>query len=377
MSFPATASASRPHFMMLDALRGVAALIVILYHVFEAFATSPADQMLNHGYLAVDFFFMLSGFVMCYAYDGRFRAGMKMRTFFKRRLIRLHPMLIAGCVLGVVAFLVQGGVKWSGEQVEHVAVVVAMILTLLMIPAMPGSLAEVRGNGEMFPLNGPVWSLFFEYIGYVIYAVVLRRLSVRFLAAFVALMGAALLWAAVGNLSGYGHIGMGWTLADHNFIGGMLRLMFSFSAGLLLSRLYRPRRFRYGFAACMGLLLIFLPMPHLGVNWLNGLYDALVVIAVFPLIVWLGAGTAVSGRRSDALCRWLGDISYPVYVIHYPAMYLFYAWVWAEELTFSHAWPVAAAIFFGVIILASAFLRYYDKPVRRWLSERSSAIGRN
>lgn len=98
---------SKPHYAILDGLRGVAALTVIWYHVFEGFETSPLDQKFNHGYLAVDFFFILSGFVVGYAYDDRWAGrraggGMRMRDFLKRRIVRLHPMVVLGSVLGAV-----------------------------------------------------------------------------------------------------------------------------------------------------------------------------------------------------------------------------------------------------------------------------------
>lgn len=85
---------SKPHYVLLDGLRGVAALLVIWYHVFEGFATSPIDQKFNHGYLAVDFFFILSGFVIGYAYDDRWKTTMTQKEFFKRRLIRLLRWLL-------------------------------------------------------------------------------------------------------------------------------------------------------------------------------------------------------------------------------------------------------------------------------------------
>ncbi|HIT83746.1 MAG TPA: acyltransferase, partial [Candidatus Avibacteroides faecavium] len=91
-------SDTKPHYELLDGLRGVAALLVIWYHVFEGFATSPIDQRFNHGYLAVDFFFILSGFVIGYAYDDRWRTTLTLRGFFRRRLIRLHPMVVLGAV---------------------------------------------------------------------------------------------------------------------------------------------------------------------------------------------------------------------------------------------------------------------------------------
>ncbi len=153
---------TKPHYELLDGLRGVAALVVIWYHIFEGFATSPLDQHVNHGYLAIDFFFILSGFVIGYAYDDRWKQSLTIRNFFKRRLIRLHPMVILGAVLGATTFRVQGCEKWDGTPVSVSMLMIALLLNLFLIPAVPETSPEVRGNGEMYPLNGPSWSLFFE-----------------------------------------------------------------------------------------------------------------------------------------------------------------------------------------------------------------------
>lgn len=167
-------SDTKPHYNILDGLRGVAAIVVVCYHIFEAFATSHVDQRINHGYLAVDFFFLLSGFVIGYAYDDRW-GKMKVTDFFKRRVIRLHPMVVMGALIGAVMFYFQGCSVWDVSKVTIGALFVATILNMLLIPATPGM--EVRGLGEMYPLNGPSWSLFFEYIGNILYALFIRRLS--------------------------------------------------------------------------------------------------------------------------------------------------------------------------------------------------------
>ena len=167
---------TKPHYELLDGLRGVAALLVLFYHIFEGFAFAEATNgagsgiitTLNHGHIAVDFFFILSGFVISYAYDDRW-GKMSVGEFFKRRLIRLHPMLIMGAVIGAVAFVAVGCERWDGSIAPTSWVMVAMLLTMCLIPALPGAPYEVRGNGEMFPLNGPTWSLFFEYVGNILY----------------------------------------------------------------------------------------------------------------------------------------------------------------------------------------------------------------
>lgn len=365
-------SDTKPHYDLLDGLRGVAALMVIWYHVFEGFATTPADQHINHGYLAVDFFFALSGFVIGYAYDDRWQR-MPVGEFIKRRLIRLHPMVILGVALGTASFLLQGSVHWDGTHVGTSLLMLSVLMHLFMIPAAPGAGAEVRGNGELFPLNGPSWSLFFEYIGNLLYAFFIRRLSTRRLACLVALAGIGLATFAIGNFSGYGHLGVGWTMAEYNLPGGFLRLLFSFSAGLLMARVFRPVPVRGAFWICSFSVMVLLSVPYVGTPeapWMNGLYDACCVLFVFPCLVWLGASGKTTDPRSSRICKFLGDISYPLYVVHYPSAYYFYSWVWGEGLTFGEVWHVALLLFFGNILLAWLALKLYDEPVRRWLAAR-------
>ncbi len=371
----ATFADSKPHYELLDGLRGVAALVVMWYHVFEGFATSPIDQGFNHGYLAVDFFFILSGFVIGYAYDDRWQRSLTTKEFFKRRLIRLHPMVIMGVVLGAITYFVQGSERWDGTHVATSVVMLAMLLNLFLIPAVPGTAVDVRGNNEMYPLNGPNWSLFFEYIGNILYALFIRKLSTRWLAVLVALAGIGLASYAIGNGSGYGHLGVGWSLSGTNFPGGMLRLLFAFSAGLLMSRVFKPVHIRGAFWLCSLGVIVLLCMPHVGGAdrlWLNGLYDSVCVILIFPLLVWLGASGKATDNGTSRICKFCGDISYPVYVVHYPFMYLFYAWLWdgEEKIPFSQAWPAALLVFFGSIALTYLILKVYDEPVRRWLARR-------
>jgi peptidoglycan/LPS O-acetylase OafA/YrhL len=363
---------TKPHYDLLDGLRGVAALMVIWYHIFEGFATSPTDQQFNHGYLAVDFFFILSGFVIGYAYDDRWKT-MKIKDFFKRRLIRLHPMVIMGAILGAITFYIQGSEKWDGSSVSISMLIVAMLINLFLIPAVPGSGAEVRGNGEMYPLNGPSWSLFFEYIGNILYALFIRRLSTKALTILVVLAGIGLASFAIFDFSGYSHLGVGWTMADYNLIGGFLRLLFSFSMGLLMSRIFKPIQIKGAFWICSLAIIVLLSIPYIGSDnapWMNGIYDSVCAIIIFPLLVYLGASGKTSDKKSSKICKFLGDISYPLYIVHYPFMYLFYSWLWSNNITFSEAWPVTIALFFGNILLAYLCLKLYDEPIRKWLTKK-------
>ena len=369
-------SDTKAHYDLLDGLRGVAALMVIWYHVFEgfAFASNSAIETLNHGYLAVDFFFILSGFVIGYAYDDRWGKSLTMKDFFKRRLIRLHPMVIMGAVLGAITFCIQGSVQWDGTHIAISMIMLSLLCTIFFIPAMPGVGYEVRGNGEMFPLNGPCWSLFFEYIGNILYALFIRRLSNKALTVFVVLLGVALAAFAVFNVSTYGNIGVGWTLDGVNFLGGSLRMLFPFSLGMLMSRNFKAMKVKGAFWICAIALIALFSVPYLeGLEPLcmNGVYEAFCVIVAFPIILWIGASGTTTDKQSTKICKFLGDISYPVYVIHYPLMYLFYAWLIENQLyTLGETWHVALCVFILSIILAYLCLKLYDEPIRKYLAKR-------
>lgn len=371
------ARSAQQRYEILDGLRGVAAILVIWYHIFEAFATSPVDQKFNHGYLAVDFFFVLSGFVLGHAYDSRWRQGLTAVRFIVRRIIRLQPMVVVGVLLGTASFIIQGCERWDGTAVSTSAVIVSLLFGLFMLPALPGTMPEVRGNGEMFPLNGPSWSLFFEYLGSIGYALWLHRLSRRGLRLFTLVSAAALAVWTLSDMSGSYHTGFGWTLADYGFAGGLLRLSFSFSAGLLLARDFKPVKIgSYGFALCSAVIVALLAMPYItadgGKSVANGCYDLFCTLLVFPAIVYIGASTPNSSGTGGRLCEFLGSVSYPVYIIHYPMMYLFYAYVWRDGLTFAQTWPIAVAICLGAIVLAALFLKYYDRPLRTYLSRKTA-----
>ncbi len=374
---------TKPHYNILDGLRGAAALMVVWYHVFEGYAFAEGTNgveggglinVFNHGYMAVDFFFMLSGFVISYAYDDRWNK-MSMGDFFKRRLVRLHPMIVMGAVIGLATFLLGGGVKWDGSVTPMSGVALAFFLTCLFIPAWPGAAHEVRGNGEMFPLNGPSWSLFFEYIGNICYALFIRKLSTKALSWLVAALGVVYIWFSVGNVSGYESIGVGWTVGDSvNIFGGFLRMMFPFSLGMLLARNFKPVRVRGIFWLAIVLLFALFSVPFfpsVGGICVNGIFEMCCIMLIFPVIVWLGASGVTTDKASTGVCKFLGDLSYPLYIVHYPVMYLFYAWLIKNQLyTVADTWQVVLLVFAVNITLAVVALKLYDEPVRRWLAAK-------
>lgn len=360
---------TKPHYAILDGLRGVAALLVVAFHLCEAHATSHLDQLINHGYLAVDFFFLLSGFVIGYAYDDRW-PRLTLKDFFKVRLIRLQPMVVLGMVIGAGCFYFQDSLLWPTiHQVPVWKMLLVMAIGFTLLP-VPGAL-DIRGWQEMHPLNGPGWSLFFEYIANILYALGVRKLSNAALAGLVLLAGVALVHLAV--TSPVGDVIGGWSLEPAQLRIGFTRMLYPFFAGLLLSRVAALPRVKHAFRWSAWLLVLVLAFPRVGGAthlWQNGLYDSLSIVLLFPLVVWLGASGRLAGPGASRLCAFLGAISYPIYITHYPLIYLYTGWVSTRNIPLLQALPVTLLTFAAAVGLAYGCLKFYDEPARRWLKKK-------
>lgn len=366
----ASIASSKPHYLILDGLRGVAALVVVLFHLFEAHAGgSHQDQIVNHGYLAVDFFFMLSGFVVGYAYDDRW-GRMTVWEFFKIRLVRLQPMVIIGMLVGGLLFYTHDSVVFPHIHevpLWKMLMVLAIGMTLLPVPLS----LDIRGWGEMHPLDGPGWSLFYEYVANILYGVWIRRWSNRALTALVLVSAGAVVYLTVFGPAG--DIVGGWSLDPAQIRIGLTRVMYPFFGGLLLSRTVKLRHVPNAFFWCSLLLVGILVWPRVGGPerlWLNGVYESVCILLVFPFIVWLGAGGQVKEGFALKACRFLGDVSYPLYITHYPLIYSYTAWIGQNQLSMSEAWPGALATLVASLLLAYGSLKLYDEPVRLWLRKR-------
>lgn len=360
---------AKPHYIILDALRGVAALMVVGFHILEAHATTHQDQLINHGYLAVDFFFLLSGFVIGYAYDDRWH-NLSVGNFFKRRLVRLQPMVIIGMIVGAACFYFQDSVLWPNiSEVPIWKMLGIMLIGFTLIPVPPSM--DIRGWAEMHPLNGPAWSLFFEYLANFLYGIGIRKMSNVALSILVTICAGALIHLAI--TSPQGDIIGGWSLEPTQFHIGLVRVMFPFFAGLLLSRTAKLTYVKNAFLWCSLLVIIVLGMPRIGGTgdlWMNGLYDSLSIILIFPLIIYLGASGDVKGKNAGQFCKILGEISYPIYITHYPIIYIYTGWVHDHNFRISETYPTAILVFVSCVSLSYACLKLYDEPVREWLQKK-------
>jgi len=344
----------KQHFEILDGLRGVAALAVVTFHFMEWVYTDASKNFIGHGFLAVDFFFCLSGFVIGYAYDDRI-AKMGILQFFKSRIIRLQPLVIAGSVLGLLAFLFDpfGG---HPELYSTVKIILTFLCSVLLIP-LP--IIEDRGF-NLFSFNAPSWSLFWEYVANIVYGILLYRIGRRFLLLLTLLSAIAICYVAYrsGNLLG------GWS--GPTFWDGCARISYSFLAGLLIYRSNWIIKNKLGFIGLGILLLLAFIIPFSTWNWLS---EPIIILIYFPLLIALGAGATLTNSFKK-ICIFSGKISYPLYMTHYAVLWMF------GNYYINHKPGTMQLTFItitGVILLVGAaylVMVIYDIPIRKYLNNK-------
>jgi peptidoglycan/LPS O-acetylase OafA/YrhL len=169
-----------------------------------------------------------------------------------------------------------------------------------------------------------------------------------------------------------GNVIGGWELSAHHLQMGFTRLMYPFFVGLLLYRLKKLTHVKHAFLLCSLLLLVVLFLPRIGgteYDWMNGIYESTVLLLVFPLIIFLGASGEVKGNASK-LCKFLGGISYPLYLINYPILYIHIGWISDTHHTAKDIWWVITLLFVGTVALSYIIWKLYDEPVRAWLGKK-------
>jgi peptidoglycan/LPS O-acetylase OafA/YrhL len=352
---------TKPHFEILDGLRGIAALCVVTFHFMEWVYSDYSQNFIGHGFLAVDFYFCLSGFVIGYAYDDRIEK-MGIAAFFKSRIIRLHPLVISGSVLGLLAFLFDpfGG---HPEMYSTGQIMLAFLCSALLIP-FP-TLTDRSFN--LFGFNAPAWSLFWEYIANIVYALVLYKLRRGYLLLLTALSAMAVCWVCYrsGNLMG------GWS--GPTFWDGSARIAYSFLAGLLVYRSNYIIQNKLGFIGIALLLLLAFVMPFSKWNWIT---EPLAVLFYFPLLIALGAG-AVLTPGLKKLCIFSGKISYPLYMTHYALLWMFGHYYNSHKPDTVHVTFIIIGGLVSAVGLSCLVMAIYDEPVRKYLSDnRNTRLAR-
>lgn len=325
---------------MLDGLRGVSALVIVIFHGIGSTA-------FKNGYLMVDLFFIISGFVISYSYDERFESGYRNRDFLRARFIRLYPMIFVGALFSSA---LSYGIILSAKHpdLDFRSTTIANLLSFLCLPYWSSNSSD-----DIFPTNTVLWSLFFEIMLSVLYCFA-RKWSF-FLLLIISII--SLLTVMSYSLGGQ---------AIGNFWLGVPRSVLGFFIGMMLFRLTKKYHFYYGFGIfTSAILIIFISNMNVDIKGINLSF----IFLIFSILVFFCAQNA-DNVNSLRLCRLLGDLSFPMYVLHRPFLILINHF--AKKLfgisfyvqVLSLAFTLAISICVSLVIL-----RYYDKPLRQALSK--------
>ena len=341
-----------PHIPALDGLRGVAALLVVIYHI-RGGAIDYDGRPLGDGFLAVDVFFALSGFVLAQAYLWQLRAGMGVCAFMTARLLRLYPLYIAGLAFGIAVALADR--EWGAAKLSLHAIAGAGVLEAFMLPSRPT-------HEQLFLINPVAWSLFYELILNLLLAV-FWWIGRRALLFVTVVSGAALIGATVHFHTAC--LGNTWATAGPGFA----RALFSFCAGIAIQH-WRARtgwRFDTCAAACgMAVLIGWLNLPVS--RQIRPVFDLAFIMLVSPAILVVAAEAKLCTPWAR-LAVVAGAISYALYAVHYSAVYpVLNAVAHRRDLNNETTLDVVTAGFVMIMAcVAYALSRFYDEPVRRVL----------
>ncbi|HEV2677866.1 MAG TPA: acyltransferase [Aliidongia sp.] len=343
-------------FVALDGLRGVAALAVVVFH----YSIHLGHPLLPNAYLAVDFFFALSGFVIAHAYERKLRAGQGFGNFMRKRIVRLYPLYWIGITLPLALIWLQAALLLPHPN--RLRAIAAYVLALGFLPT-PGAITPAAGS--VFPLNDPAWSLSLEIAVNALYALGCAWLSDRRLVLVIALAATALAVAA------FAHQGLAIGNDWPGYLGGWARVLWSFFAGILLYRLHLRRR-RAVLPLWIGALLVLALAGLFAVADTGPLFGLANAFVLFPLIIWIGARVELAGAAAR-IASWLGLTSYALYITHLPILSL--GLIVASLLHVDPAarfWPSLLIAVGGAVGAAWLLDRIYDVPVRRRLSRRGA-----
>lgn len=361
--------------VLLDVMRGIAGLAVPMLHLREGFMLPPSgwtETFCGHNYLAVEFYLLLMGFMFGQAYDRRWAEGMGTWDFLKRRLKRLHPLVISGVVLGGVVFALQSfGCAWFGKPYFSGGpemTVWVFVSALLMVPAF--------GTSLLAPLNACSWTLYFQYLANILYALVIRRMNRASLAAASVLSAMLMAWFVFGGhgIAGWYSFEGGWGTNGHHFACGFVRLAFPTFFGLLLSRCGWRIRLPKAIATVLVTLgfvaVLYLPAGNVGLSlrsvW-NGVYEMAVVLAILPLLLLVCAGSDSYGGRFAKVAALLGELSFPVYMSHFMFMpaHHFYVRSFSERLPFAGNCLVFAGEYLVILLAGFAVMKFWERVQKK------------
>ena len=351
-------------FVALDGMRGVAAVMVAIRHApFLWLIPGTPESFMKNSYLAVDLFFVLSGFVLEYAYGQRLRAGMSVRKFMSARFQRLYPLYVLAFLLALpnLAFKIMTGAVTAKHATLEI------VCGSMMLPTPNWGYP----HADLYPLNFAAWSLFFELLANMVFALISPHLTNKVLGGIILLTGCAIaVLTPLGLLAAKPQTGAlgGGPSFDH-FDAGLLRVGFSFFVGVAVYRLHSKTSVRFGSPTAAIVFAATIAALASGFSgYSDAIFDLALVLFLFPLLIFICASVEIEGGRFFQLTKFLGLLSYGIYVLQIPIYSLI---TYAAKLIRFDSFLIGLLAVIVVIIVAHLATTRVDIPARRWLKRQS------
>ncbi|KAH7819003.1 putative acyltransferase [Monocercomonoides exilis] len=378
----------RKQLYSLDGIRGICGICVVFYHlVGTIYHYQPYTKIVNHGYLIVDFFYLITGFVLGYAYDKK-KTSLSAWSFVKRRFVRLQPLVFLTSLVPTffLRYLNAPSIGWVNYgDVPVLNRVVLLILATLNIPA-PKSLVY-SAKPSMFPLNPPQWFLVYAYIGNILYIAVLRHCRTSVLCVCAAI--SALCTGYMTFTSEFGYVNGGFLLNDRKMAPfGIVRLMTPLLIGQVISRVYQKQEMkskeeekkgkkssggiRFAFWIASACLISMSKVPYLRKEgesaYRNAAFDTSAVTIIEPLILMVIINGCQPSQWECDLFVWMGKMSYSLFLCHCIFIDFVSCWVANNNLSFDYVWIMFVGIIVLSVVLAHFYEIYFNEPVQKWIS---------
>ena len=357
-------------YVFLDGSRGVAAICVMIGHITQRFG----PHIFQSKILAVDFFFMLSGFVLCRTYSGR--PNLTAERFLMQRLVRLYPNFAFGLILGLPIFLYMS--KIGMTEFPYKSIISSFALNMLYIPYFNQyKIFNPDGTsapGPIFPINDPSWSLFFELLANIFFIFFATK-SNRYMILSVSLSLAMLVYIGFFDSLQFGRIGVSFSGGplSETIVEGFPRVFYNFLAGMLLARFesfeFISKYSRFIAVSALIVIAAIFSVPEFKRG--GSIYYLINIVVVFPSLIYFGAKLNVGRGVLDQIFKFLGWISYPLYCLHFPIMR--FVQIFAKTHSLGGISPLLL-ISISSIFLSIFVCKFMDEPLRKFLQKRMSFI---